>query len=101
MWELVPLPQGPQADLNLGIEAVADGGATTTPDQIQIDTTQPATHTIEYVATDQSGHLKHPPNQTGNHGPTRPPASRRLSSIRDPLTTAPASKIHRLPVQFP
>jgi hypothetical protein len=46
---------GPQADLNLGIEAIVDGGATTTPDQIAIDTTQPGTHTIRYVATDQAG----------------------------------------------
>jgi hypothetical protein len=45
---------GPQQDLNLGIEAIVDGGATTL-DQITIDTTQPGTHTIEYVATDQDG----------------------------------------------
>jgi len=46
---------GPQGDLNLGIEASVDGGATTTPDQIQIDTTQPGTHTVLYSATDQNG----------------------------------------------
>jgi len=32
-----------------------DGGATTSASQITIDTTQPGTHTIEYVATDQNG----------------------------------------------
>jgi hypothetical protein len=46
---------GPEADLNLGIEAIVEGGATTTPADIQIDTTQPGTHTIEYIATDQNG----------------------------------------------
>src|SRR6202011_1054367 len=43
----------PQADLNLGIIASVDGGATTTTPTI--DTTQPGTHTIVYTATDQSG----------------------------------------------
>jgi hypothetical protein len=46
---------GPQADLNLGIEAIVDSGATTTLGAIEIDTSQPGTHTIEYVATDQNG----------------------------------------------
>jgi hypothetical protein len=46
---------GPQADLNLGIHVTVDGGATTTPDQIQIDTSASGTHTIIYSATDQSG----------------------------------------------
>ena len=46
---------GPQQDLNLGIEASVDGGATTTPDQITVDTSQPGTHAILYCATDQSG----------------------------------------------
>jgi hypothetical protein len=32
-----------------------DGGATTTVGAIEIDTSQPGTHTIEYVATDQNG----------------------------------------------
>ncbi len=46
---------GPQQDLNLGIEASVDGGTTTTPDQISIDTSEAGTHTILYCATDQSG----------------------------------------------
>jgi hypothetical protein len=44
---------GPQADINLGIWASVDGGATTTTPTI--DTSQPGTHTIIYTATDQSG----------------------------------------------
>jgi hypothetical protein len=32
-----------------------DGGAATTVGAIEIDTSQPGTHTIEYVATDQNG----------------------------------------------
>lgn len=46
---------GPADDLNLGIHVSLDGGATTTPDQIVIDTSKPATHEIEYFATDQNG----------------------------------------------
>jgi hypothetical protein len=46
---------GPQQDLNLGIQAIVDGGATTTIGAIEINTSQPGTHTIEYVATDQNG----------------------------------------------
>lgn len=34
---------------------IVDGGATTTPDQISIDTSEPGTHTVLYVATDQAG----------------------------------------------
>ena len=45
----------PVADLNLGINANVDGGPTTTPDQIQIDTTTPGTHTILYTVTDSQG----------------------------------------------
>jgi hypothetical protein len=44
----------PQQDLNLGIDAIVDGGATTTTGAIQIDISQPGTHTIEYVATNQN-----------------------------------------------
>jgi hypothetical protein len=43
---------GPQADLNLGIETYLNGTLTS---NIVIDTTQVATDTIAYVATDQSG----------------------------------------------
>ena len=46
---------GPQQDLNLGIQVSVDGGATITPDQISIDTSQVATDTIQYAATDQYG----------------------------------------------
>jgi hypothetical protein len=41
---------GPQADLNLGITTYLKGTLTS---NIVIDTTQPATDTIDYVATDQ------------------------------------------------
>jgi phage-related protein len=46
---------GPQADLNLGIHVSVDGGATTTLDQISIDTSTSSTHTVLYFATDQNG----------------------------------------------
>ena len=42
-----------QAHLNFGIQAIVDGGATTIIGAIEIDTSQPGTHTIEYVAVDQ------------------------------------------------
>jgi len=44
--------EGPQADLNLGITTYLNGVLTS---PIQLDTSQPATNTIQYVATDQSG----------------------------------------------
>jgi hypothetical protein len=43
---------GPQADLNLGITTYVNG---TEMSPVQIDTTQVATDTIDYVATDQTG----------------------------------------------
>ena len=43
---------GPQQDLNLGIQTYVNGVAMS---PIQIDTTEAATDTIDYVATDQSG----------------------------------------------
>jgi len=43
---------GPQADLNLGITTYLNGTFTS---NIVLDTTQVATDTIDYVATDQSG----------------------------------------------
>jgi hypothetical protein len=43
---------GPQADLNLGITTFVNGIAMS---PIQLDTSQPATDTIDYVATDPSG----------------------------------------------
>ncbi len=43
---------GPSADLNLGIMTYLNG---TLAEPLTIDTTQPATDTIQYVATDQSG----------------------------------------------
>jgi hypothetical protein len=43
---------GPQADLNLGITTYVNGAPM---NPIQIDTTEAATDTIDYVATDQSG----------------------------------------------
>jgi len=43
---------GPQADLNLGIQTYLNGQLVS---QIAIDTTQPATDTIDYVATDGQG----------------------------------------------
>ncbi len=46
---------GPHQDLNLGIHVSVDGGATTTPDQIVINTSVAGTHSIVYSATDQNG----------------------------------------------
>ncbi len=46
---------GPTDDLNLSIHVSVDGGATTTPDQTQIDTTTPGTHTVLYSVADQNG----------------------------------------------
>jgi hypothetical protein len=43
---------GPQADLNLGITTYVNGIETS---PVQIDTSQAATDTIDYVATDQNG----------------------------------------------
>jgi hypothetical protein len=43
---------GPQADLNLGITTYVNGSPM---NPIQLDTTQAATDTIQYVATDQNG----------------------------------------------
>ena len=43
---------GPQADLNLGIQTFVNG-APASP--VQIDTSDAATDTIDYVATDQDG----------------------------------------------
>jgi hypothetical protein len=43
---------GPQADLNLGITTYVNGAPM---NPIQLNTTQAATDTIQYVVTDQSG----------------------------------------------
>ena len=43
---------GPTADLNLGFTTLLDGATTTS---IQLDTSSPGQHTIEYRAYDQSG----------------------------------------------
>ncbi len=43
------------ASPNIGYQVSVDGGATTTPDQIHIDTSAAGTHTIIYSATDQAG----------------------------------------------
>jgi hypothetical protein len=43
---------GPQQDLNLGIHLYVDGAPT---DTVQLGTTTPGTHSINYVATDTSG----------------------------------------------
>jgi hypothetical protein len=45
----------PTADLNLGIFASVDGGATTTPAEIAIDTRAAGTHVITYSVTDMAG----------------------------------------------
>ena len=42
-------------DTNLGIHVSVDGGATTTPDMIIINTSTPGTHTILFSATDAAG----------------------------------------------
>lgn len=43
------------ADKNLGLQASLDGGATTMPEQIIIDTSVAGTHTILFSATNQAG----------------------------------------------
>jgi hypothetical protein len=43
---------GPQADLKLGVETYVNG---VEMDPVQLDTSQAATDTIDYVATDQNG----------------------------------------------
>jgi hypothetical protein len=43
---------GPQADLNLGITTYLNGVPMS---PIQLDTSEPATDTIQYVATDSTG----------------------------------------------
>ncbi|HTV26814.1 MAG TPA: tail fiber domain-containing protein [Xanthobacteraceae bacterium] len=43
---------GPQADLNLGITTYLNG---VSENPLEVDTSQPATDTIDYVATDQTG----------------------------------------------
>ena len=43
---------GPQPDLNLGIATLLDGATTTS---LQLDTSTPGQHTIEYRAYDQQG----------------------------------------------
>jgi Domain of unknown function (DUF5011) len=43
---------GPQADLNLGITTYVNGAPM---NPVQLDTTEPATDTIQYGATDQNG----------------------------------------------
>jgi len=43
---------GPTADLNLGIKTFLNGALVS---NIVIDTSEPATDTIDFVATDQSG----------------------------------------------
>jgi hypothetical protein len=48
---------GPQADLNLGITTFVNGAPM---NPVQLDTTQAATDTIQYVATDSAG-LSPPP----------------------------------------
>jgi hypothetical protein len=44
-------------DNNLGYEVSVDGSATTTPENISIDTSVAGTHTILYSATDQAGNV--------------------------------------------
>ena len=44
--------RGPQADLNLGIHTFLNG---TLVSNIVVDTSAPATDTIDYVVTDQNG----------------------------------------------
>ena len=60
---------GPQADLNLGIKTFLNGTAMS---PVQIDTSQAATDTIDYVATDQSG-LTSTSTRTVIVEPTAPP----------------------------
>jgi len=81
---------GPQADLNLGITTYLKGTLTS---NIVIDTTQPATDTIDYVATDQSD-LTATSTRTVIIQPaaTSPSPQSGQGSVTDTVTsTAPAS----------
>jgi hypothetical protein len=62
---------GPQADLNLGITTFVNGLFSS---EIFIDTSQPATDTIDYVVTDQNG-LTSTSTRTVLIVPETPPAS--------------------------
>jgi hypothetical protein len=62
---------GPQADLNLGFMTYLNGVLTS---PLQLDTSQPATDTIDYVATTN---------------PASPPPQREPSSSKPPPTPAP------------
>jgi hypothetical protein len=64
---------GPAQDLNLGISVSVDGGATTTPEQISIDTSTSSTHMISYFATDQSGETGYATRSVVVEAPTSTP----------------------------
>jgi len=69
---------GPQQDLNLGIHLYIDGSAT---DAVAIDTTTPATHSIDYVVTGISGLTS--------------------TSTRTVIVSAPATTISQTGTQWP
>jgi hypothetical protein len=77
---------GPQQDLNLGIETYLNGSPM---NPIQLDTSQVAKDTIDYVATDQSGLTVHH-HQNRHHRSTlnhpRPPrhATQALAPLNCP-----------------
>ena len=72
---------GPTADLNLGIHTFVNGIATS---PVEIDTTQAATDTIDYVVTDQSG-LTATSTRTVIVEPAQP-SSQAATSTSDTLT---------------
>jgi len=83
---------GPQQDLNVGIAVYVNG---TEMSPVQIDTSQAATDTIDYVATDQSGLTSTStriviiePAPAPRWIPIDPPPSTDATSTNDATTTA-------------
>jgi hypothetical protein len=81
----------PQADLNLGIQTFVDGVAM---NPVQIDTSQAATDTIDYVVTDQSGLAATSTRTVIVEAPVAPPAvvDSTASTTNDTATTTGATQ---------
>ena len=77
--------EGPQQDLNLGITTYLNGTLTS---NIVIDTTQAATDTIDYVATNQSGLTSTSTRTVIIEAPSSPAASNSTATTTDATTTA-------------
>jgi hypothetical protein len=81
---------GPQADLNLGISTYVNGTAMS---PVQLDTTEAATDTIDYVVTDQSGLIATSTRtviveQVATHNSADPTTGVATSSAADPASNS-------------